>query len=368
MDSVHSYQGRGAGVDPANRFEPITLEVLPERLEELAVESEANGGRGVKVGTRVFVDRARTIINRVDSPDLGFAWTINPYRGGEHGCSYCYARPTHETFGLSCGLDFETKIFAKVDAARLLRAELGRPSWRGEPIVMSGVTDPYQPVERELRIMRGCLEVMAECRQAVSVVTKSRLVVRDVDLLGELARHGAARAAISVTTLDAGLARQMEPRASAPRERLRAIEELSGAGVPVAAMVAPVIPGINDREIPAVLGAVRDAGARGASWVMLRLPWGVKEVFREWLGREFPERAKKVEGFIRGMRGGALNDPRPGVRMRGEGVMAGQIERMFEVHARRLGLDGGIGRLNRGAFRRPEDSGQMGLWGGDGAT
>lgn len=359
------FRGRGAGVDPANRFEGISLEVLPERLEELAVESAENGGRGVRVATRVFVDRARTIINKVESEDLSFSWTINPYRGCEHGCSYCYARPTHEHFGLSCGLDFETKLFAKVDGARLLRRELSAPGWRGETIVMSGVTDPYQPVERSLGITRGLLEVMAECRQAVGIVTKNRMVTRDVDLLGELASHGATHVALSVTTLDAGLSSRMEPRASSPRDRLRAIEELSAAGIPVAVMVAPVIPGLNDHEIPGILEAVRDAGATSASWVMLRLPWGLKDVFGEWLARECPDRAGKVESLIRQMRGGELYDSRMGVRQRGSGAHAAQIKSMFEVHARRLGLGRRVGGgLRTDGFRRPreDDRGQMGLF------
>ncbi len=330
--------GRGAGGDPANRFEPISLEVLPERLEELRVESESNGGRGVKVGTRVFVDRARTIINRVDSPDLGFAWTINPYRGCEHGCVYCYARPTHETLGLSCGLDFETRVFAKADAPAIVRRELAKPGWRGEPIVLSGVTDAYQPVERSLGITRGVLEVFRACAQPVSVVTKSRLVTRDIDLLAPLAEVGAARVFVSVTTLDPELARKMEPRASSPGARL------------------------NDRELPAILEAARDAGAEHAGWILLRLPWQVKEVFLEWLAREYPERAARVESRIREARGGRLNDPRAHSRFRGEGRYAEQIRQMFDVATRRLGFERELPPLSGASFSRPATDGQLALW------
>ena len=261
-------RGRGAGLNPTSRFEDVRLHVLGEHLDELARERP----NGVQVETRVEPDQSRSILNRVESPDIPGDWTLNPYRGCEHGCVYCYARPGHEYFGLSCGLDFETRLFAKHDAPELLRGALRNPSWKGESIALSGVTDPYQPIERELRITRRCLEVCAEACQAVSVITKNRLVTRDRDLLGELAKMGAAHAAVSVTTLDKALAAKMEPRASAPEDRLRAIRELSEAGVPVIVMTAPISPGLNDHEMPSILEAARDAGAVGAGYVMLRLP------------------------------------------------------------------------------------------------
>lgn len=345
-------RGRGAGLSPGNRFEGVRLHVLGEALDQAAREHPD----GRQVPTETFAERTRTVINRVDSDDLGFHWTLNPYRGCEHGCVYCYARPTHEALGFSCGLDFETKIVVKRDAPALLRRELGRPSWRGEPIMMSGVTDPYQPIEARLRITRGCLEVMAECAQPVSLVTKNRLVTRDIDLLARLADSDAAAVAISVTTLDNRLAAAMEPRASAPADRLSAIRELSQAGVPVMVMAAPVIPGLNDRELPAILQAASEAGASCAGSVLLRLPHQVKDVFLDWLKRRRPEHAARVESLIRQARGGRLNDPRPGVRMKGEGERAAQIRRTVKVFARRFGLSCEAPRLSSGQFQRPASS------------
>ena len=341
-------RGRGAQLNPGNRFEDIRLHVLGEHLDERAAEHPS----GTQVTTQVFDDTSRTIINRVDSPDLNFHWTINPYRGCEHGCIYCYARPGHEYLSLSCGLDFETKIYAKRDAATLLRQELLDPKWPGEPIVISGVTDPYQPVERDLRITRSCLEVLAEFRQAVSFITKSKLIVRDLDLLTELNHHNAVRAAVSLTTLDNALAAKMEPRAASPRDRLDAIRQLARAGIPVAVMTAPIIPGINDREIPSLLEAARDAGATSAGYVILRLPFQIKALFLEWLARHFPDRAAHVESLIRGMRDGALYDSRPRVRQRGTGPVAASIDATFKLFKRRLGLTSPMGGINTGAFRR----------------
>jgi DNA repair photolyase len=351
-------RGRAAQVNPPNRFEPIHLEVVDEHLEELAIEQP----EGARVPTRVFRDAARTVINRVDSDDLGFRWTVNPYRGCEHGCVYCYARPTHETFGLSCGLDFETRVFAKTEAPELVRRELARPGWAGETIVLSGVTDAYQPAERSLGITRGVLEVFAGCGQPVSIVTKSRLVTRDLDLLASLAERGAARVFVSVTTLDPELARRMEPRASSPGARLETIRRLAEAGIPVGAMAAPIAPGLNDREMPAILEAARDAGATYAGWILLRLPWQVKEVFLEWVRREYPERAGRVEARIREARGGRLNDPRAHSRFRGEGGYAAQLRQLFDVTVRRLGYETEPPRLSSGAFVRPEVGGQLGLF------
>lgn len=499
-------RGRAAGVNPAIRFEPLHLEVLDETREDAAREHP----NGVQVITEVISDRTRSVINRVDSPDLPFNWTINPYRGCEHGCPYCaggetpvlmadgttrqladlrigdeiygtrrrgscrrltptrvlahwatrkqayrvmlddgtavvasadhrfltqrgwkhvcdqgparrpalssrdefvgvehqptlshiealpgrrelfdittgtgdfiangvvshncYARPTHETLGFSCGLDFETKIVAKTGAARLLRRELAAPSWRGEPITMSGVTDCYQPLERRLRITRECLEVMAECRQPVSIVTKNRLITRDLDLLGELARHRAVMVAVSLTTLDRGLAARMEPRASTPPDRLRTIRELAAAGVPVMAMLAPIIPGLTDREVPALLEAAAQAGAASAAWVMLRLPHGVKEVFSDWLERHHPRRAGHVLSLMRQVSGGgeAIYDPRFGKRQRGTGPIAEQIRQTFEIFRRRHGLDRPLPALCSDSFRPPErPGGQLGLFSAAGPT
>ncbi len=351
-------RGRGTRLNPANRFEGLSLTVLPQEAARL-VEAHP---RGVQIRTRVYRDATRTIINRVDSPDLGFKWTVNPYRGCETACCYCYARPTHETLGFSCGLDFETKIVAKPDAPRLLRRELASPRWTGEPIVMSGVTDCYQPLERRLRITRRCLEVLAECRQPVCLVTKHRLIVRDLDLLKTLAETRAVNVSISLTTLDAKLAAVMEPRASHPRDRLRAIGELSDAGVPVGVMVAPVMPGLNDREIPRLLHAAAEAGAGSATWVMLRLPHQVKTLFLDWLRVHVPDRAARVEGLLRSLRGGRLSDSRFGDRMRGQGPFAAQIAETFRVFAARYGLDRPLPTPSSAMFRRPGDAGQLGLF------
>jgi len=357
-------RGRGAQLNPGNRYEAVRLHVLGEHLDRIAVDEDESR----EVRTEVFRDRSKSLINPVDSPDLPFKWSINPYRGCEHGCVYCYARPDHERLGFSCGLEFETKILAKVDAPALLRKELSRPSWVGEPIMMAGVTDCYQPIERKLRITRQCLEIMTACRQPVSIVTKNRLVVRDVDLLKALAKHGAARVAVSVTTLDAKLSAAMEPRASSPGERLDAIRRLSDAGVPVAVMVAPVIPGLNDRQMPDVLRAAADAGATSAGYVMLRLPHQIKTLFADWLGRHCPDRAGRVMSLVRQMHGGRLYDSTFRHRQRGSGAVAEQIGQMFDVLGRRFGLRNvrQCGQsLRSAAFERPsapDRSGQMNLF------
>ncbi len=356
-------KGRGAGINPGNRFEPVRLHVLGEHLDEVLAEHDTER----QVRTRVYRDHTRTLINYVDpeaSPDISFRWSINPYRGCEHGCVYCYARPGHEYLGLSSGLDFETKLFAKLDAPRLLRHELSSPKWRGETIALSGVTDCYQPVESKLRITRGCLEVMAECRQPVGIVTKNRLVARDLDLLSELAAHNATVVCVSVTTLDPHLSRIMEPRASSPAERLRTIRKLSDAGVRTAVMFAPIIPGINDRQMPAVLEAAADHGAVGAAYVLLRLPLQIKALFIDWLERHFPDRASHVLSLIRQTRDGALYDARPGIRQRGQGAIATQIAQMFKLYKRRFKLDRVGGSLSGESFRPPrtDGSGQMALF------
>jgi DNA repair photolyase len=356
-------RGRGAGLNPANRYEGHRLHVLGETYDRLALDDE--GLDSGATPTVVYRDQSKTIINRVDpnTADIGFKWTINPYRGCEHGCIYCYARPDHERLGMSCGLDFETQIFAKPEAPALLEKELARPSWHGEPIVMAGVTDPYQPIERKLGITRGCLQVLARCRQPVSFVTKNRLVQRDLDLLTELARHDAVRVAISLTTLNARLAGQMEPRAAAPSQRLATMQKLSEAGIPVRVMVAPIIPGLTDREVPAILQAAADAGAQAASYVLLRLPHQVKSLFLDWLKREWPDRAGHVESLIRQTRGGRLYDSRPGHRQTGLGPVAEQIHQQFAVFSRRYDLTRNPGPPTGQAFRKPSPEGQLGLFG-----
>jgi DNA repair photolyase len=343
-------KGRGAGGNPPNRFERAWHELDPEADDpDLAEPDEMP-----TPATELIPDASRTIIARNDSPDIPFEASINPYRGCEHGCVYCYARPYHEFLGYSAGLDFETKILVKHDAPALLRKALESPAWKPTPLAMSGVTDPYQPVERRLRLTRGCLEVLAEFRQPVTVITKNRLVTRDLDLLGELAVHGAASVCLSLTTLEATLARTMEPRTSPPALRLKAIEAVAAAGVPVGVLVAPVIPGLNDHEIPAILSAAARAGARFAGHVMLRLPLAVGPLFEDWLERNAPGLKDKVLGRIRAVHGGKLNDPRFGHRMRGAGPIADMIHTVFRAACAREGLNSERLVLTTGAFRRPE--------------
>jgi DNA repair photolyase len=348
-------RGRGAGLNPGNRFESIRLHVLGEAMEAERAERSADAGRqeGRRVPTQIFEDQTRSVLNKVESPDIPFSWSLNPYRGCEHGCIYCYARPGHEFLGLSMGLDFETKIHAKPRAAEILREELSRPRWLGETIALSGVTDPWQPIEREQEITRRCLEVLVEHRQATAVITKNKLILRDLDLLAALAAHGAVHAAVSITTLDNELAAKMEPRASSPRDRLTAIRELTRAGIPVRIMTAPMIPGLNDHEMPKILEAAAEAGAVGAGYAMLRLPYQIKDLFMEWLTRNFPDRAGKVESLIRQVRGGELNTAEFGTRMRGEGPIAAKVSATFNIFARRYGLDQPLPKLNQAAFVRP---------------
>jgi DNA repair photolyase len=337
-------RGRGTAENPRNRFEEI--EVVPD-LEAPEDERPAPA-------TRFFRDLSKSIIATNDSPDVGFSASVNPYRGCEHGCVYCYARPTHEYLGFSAGLDFETRILVKEDAPELLRRELSSPSWRPQLLALSGVTDPYQPVERRLRLTRRCLEVLAEFRNPATIVTKNHLVTRDADVLAGLARHRAASVFVSVTTLDPELARSMEPRASTPSRRLAAVAALAAAGVPAGVMIGPVIPGLTEHEIPAILSAAAKAGARFAGHIMLRLPFGVKELFDRWLERHAPGKRKKILGRIRGVRGGKLNETGFGSRMRGEGPIADQIHQLFKVTCRRLALAERPPELSVDSFRRPD--------------
>jgi DNA repair photolyase len=344
-------KGRGAGLNPTNRFETIAVERDPE------VPGQD------RLDTQLLRDTSRSLITRNDSPDVGFEVSINPYRGCEHGCVYCYARPFHEYLGFSAGLDFESRILVKEDAPELLRKELSSPKWQPQTLVMSGVTDPYQPAERKLEITRRCLEVLAEFRNPVGIITKNELVTRDVDHLSELAAHGAVAVNLSITTLDGELARRMEPRASHPRERLKAIERLAAAGIPVGVMVAPVVPAITDHEMPKILEAASQAGATSAGYVVLRLPGAVAGLFEEWLERHFPDRKDKVLNRVRDLRGGRLYDPRFGSRMKGEGLFADQIRTTFETFQRRYGLDKPRPELSTAAFRRPGEGVQLGLFG-----
>ena len=342
---------RGAAGNPPNRFERIQLERDADwNLEEDPLPR-----------TQFLKDRSQTIIATNESPDVGFEASLNPYRGCEHGCIYCYARPFHEFLGFSSGLDFETKIMVKEDAPRLLRAELSSPRWQPKVLAMSGVTDPYQPVERRLKLTRGCLEVLAEFRNPVSLVTKNQLVTRDVDLLGELARYRATRVCLSLTTLDTELRAILEPRTSPPAARLATIATLARAGIPTGALVAPVIPGLNDHEIPSVLDAAARAGARFAGFLVLRLPHAVAPMFEQWLTLHFPDRKEKVLNRLRALRDGRLDDNRFGKRMRGEGIFAEQIETLFDVARRKAGLTACAPELSSAAFRRPGGA-QMGLF------
>jgi DNA repair photolyase len=303
--------------------------------------------------THFLKDSARSIITTNDSPDLGFSASLNPYRGCEHGCAYCYARPTHEFLGFSSGLDFETRILVKEDAPSLLREALSRPGWTPQTLVMSGVTDAYQPVERRLGLTRRCLGVLGEFRNPVAVVTKNFLVTRDVDLLADLSRDRAAAVFVSITTLDAALARALEPRTSTPGRRLQAIETLARAGLPVGVNVAPVIPGLTDSELPSILAAAAQAGARHGSYSLVRLPHAVAPLFEEWLGTEVPGRKEKVLHRIREVRGGRLNDPRFGSRMSGLGEYARQIESLFRLGCRRANISPESPALSTAAFRVP---------------
>jgi DNA repair photolyase len=340
---MSAVKGRGASWNPQNRFEK--LEYIVD--EDAHVDDDPSAP-----GTIYLRDPARSIIAMNDSPDVGFDASINPYRGCEHGCIYCYARPTHEYLGFSAGLDFETKILVKEDAPELLREELNKKTWEPKTIAISGVTDPYQPIERRLGITRGCIEVLAEFRNPVGVITKNHLLTRDADLFAEMSSWNGTRVYLSITTLDPHVHRVMEPRTSTPELRLDAIRQLTKAGVPVGVMVAPVVPGLTDHEMPKILEAARDAGAQWAGFVVLRLPWAVAPLFERWLEENFPDRKDKVLNRIRDLRGGKLYDPQWGLRGRGQGIFAEQIEAIFNVTTRKLGLNEKDYELSTEHFRR----------------
>jgi DNA repair photolyase len=343
--------GRGAQTNRSGRFEPISYEPADDGWGSLA-ELEA-------LGTEVQEVPARRIITRNESPDIGFDRSINPYRGCEHGCIYCFARPTHAFLGLSPGLDFETKLFAKTNAAQALERELADPNYRVETIAIGTNTDPYQPIERRYRIMRRILEVLSAANHPVGIVTKSALVLRDLDILKSMAERGLVKVALSVTTLDRKLARAMEPRASTPEKRLETLERLVDAGVPAAVMVAPVIPGLNDMEIERILERAAAIGVRSAGYVLLRLPLEIGDLFTEWLKANCPDRASRVLSLMRSTRGGKLYDAKWGERMRGNGPYAWMIGRRFELAAKRLGLNERSVELRTDRFTPPARPGQQ---------
>jgi DNA repair photolyase len=346
-----SHTGRGAGYNPGNRFEEIHLESPPEDLAQYFEDPDPLR----PVLTKFYFDHTKSILAKNDSPDIGFTYSINPYRGCEHGCIYCYARPSHEYLGFSSGLDFESKILVKTNAAALLDQQFRSPSWQPQVVALSGNTDCYQPVERRLGITRQCLQVFLEHRNPVSIVTKNALITRDVDILQELAKLNLVAAIVSVTTLDASLARVMEPRTSSPAKRLEAIGVLARHGIPVGVNVAPIIPGLNDREIPSILHEAAQRGARFAGHTMVRLPYAVKDLFLEWLNREFPERAHRILNRLREVRDGELTSSEFGTRMSGEGELADAIHRLFDLACAREHLNEERLRLATNLFRRAGD-------------
>ncbi len=338
-------RGRASGINPSGRYEALARHAFDDgwsSLDDLPAFK-----------TEVQVEKPRAIITRNESPDISFDRSINPYRGCEHGCVYCFARPTHAYMGLSAGLDFETKLFAKPDAARLLEKELSKESYQPRTIAIGTNTDPYQPIEKKWRIMREILEVLEAFNHPVGIVTKSALVMRDADILGRMAEKGLAKVALSVTTLDAKLSRTMEPRAATPSRRLETLRTLSQAGIPVSAMVAPVVPGLTDHEIERILESVAHAGAKEAGYIILRLPLEVSPVFKEWLLRHYPDRYRHVMALIRSMRDGKDYDSEWGKRMKGTGPYAWQIGRRFEMAARRLGLNTEKRSLRTDLFKAP---------------
>lgn len=345
-------KGRGVSSNPPNRFE--------KTIREAIVEDESQEIRSPS--TQFIPDHSRTVISRTDSPDVGFDASLNPYRGCEHGCAYCYARPTHEYLGFSSGLDFETRIMFKDNAPDLLRKELSSAGWTPTPLALSGVTDPYQPVEKKLGLTRRCLEVLAEFWNPVIIITKNHLVTRDIDILKTLASKNAVAVYLSVTTLDRELCGLLEPRTSRPEKKLEAIAELSRYGIPTGIMVAPVIPGLTDMEIPSIIESGARAGARFAGVIPLRLPMSVGFLFEQWLDARLPERKKKILNRVREIRGGKLNDSRFGIRMKGSGIFADQIRELFQMACKKRGISSGGPELSTRHFRPDAGSPQLSLF------
>ena len=353
---VGAVRGRGAKSNRTGRFEAVQREGFDDGWTR-------EDDQPPQLATTVQPMKSRTIIARNASPDVGFDRSINPYRGCSHGCIYCYARPAHAYLGLSPGLDFESRIFFKPEAGRLLAAELSRASYKPGVIHIGGDTDPYQPDEKRLRVTRGVIEVLQRFRHPFSIITKSQLILRDLDVLGEMGRAGLARAAVSITSLDRRLARSMEPRAATPERRLEAVRRLTDAGTPTIVMFAPVIPGLNDHELEAVLERAAAAGACGAGYVALRLPLEIKDLFEEWLAADHPDRARRVMSLVRQMRGGAAYQSEWGVRMRGEGPVAEMLSKRFALARRRFGLDRPLAALDLSQFKRPDaESAQLRLF------
>lgn len=347
--STKPFIGHGAGFNPPNRFESLRIELPPEELAEYFEVPEP----GQKISARVYIDRSKSLLSRNDSPDLGFTYSLNPYRGCEHGCIYCYARPSHEYLGFFAGLDFETKIVVKPDAPRLLEETFRAPSWKPQVVVFSGNTDCYQPLERTLKLTRRCLEVFARYRHPVSLITKNALIQRNIDVLCELATRNLVFVIITITTLDQNLVKIMEPRTSVPLRRLETVAFLASHGIPVGVNVAPVIPGLTDHEIPVILKEAGARGARSAGYTLVRFSHGLKALFREWLERELPNRAGRVLARLKDVRDGALSDSTFGTRMTGTGEYAAAIRDLFELNAAKYGLNQRPPSLSTGEFTSP---------------
>jgi DNA repair photolyase len=336
-------RGRGSAGNPVNRFDSMNIECEPDEFGEVIVKPE----------TIFYKDHSNSVMSKNDSPDIPFTYSVNPYRGCEHGCIYCYARPTHEYLGFSAGLDFETRIMVKSDAPELLVRELTRPGWVPQSVCMSGNTDCYQPIERRLEITRKCLAILREFRNPVTIITKNHLVTRDIDILREMAADNLVRVSISITSLNSDLTAILEPRTSRPGKRLDAIRQLSDAGIPAGVMTAPIIPALNDHELPKLLKAARDAGAVWAGFTIVRLPLAVRPLFIDWLNRHMPDRKDKILNRIRDLRGGKLNRSEFGKRMKGEGNYAAQIESMFRIHSQKSGLNTARAPVETSLFRIP---------------
>ncbi|MFO1064806.1 MAG: PA0069 family radical SAM protein [Pirellulales bacterium] len=351
--------GRGALLSPANRFERIRLE---NSFDQVEYDEDFLDAKQRPL-TEYFDDDSQTIVSSNESPDVPFRYSMNPYRGCAHGCAYCYARPTHEYLGMSAGLDFESKILVKRRAPELLREFLSQSNWRGESIMMSGVTDCYQPAERHFQITRRCLEIASEAGQPMGIITKNALITRDLDILASMAARKLVHVAISITSLDQELTRRLEPRTSCPNARIRAVKQLSDAGVPVMVMAAPLIPGLTDSEIPAILEAAADAGACRAGYTLMRLPLSVRPIFLDWLEQTFPDKRSRIESCVRLVRSGELNDAEFKTRLSGTGVLADQIRQLFRIMVKRHGLDGELTPLDSTQFRPlAEPGGQMHLF------